>query len=64
MRLTIEIDTDTDAFRSFPVEEVTTILEELVEDLQMDGLPVGRSKLVDTNGNTVGSWGPAEEGSS
>ena len=53
MKLTIEIDTDNDAFHEDP-EQVRHLLDRVSD--QVETGVRGAGNLMDSNGNTVGTW--------
>ena len=57
MRLEIIIDMENESFRLYPENEVTRILETIIDNIN-GGLVYGRA--YDVNGNRVGKWGFVE----
>lgn len=55
---TVKIDTDNAAYTDSPEYEIASNLEAIVEDLKFG---VRRGRVMDHNGNTVGTWELSED---
>lgn len=55
---TVKINTDNAAYTDSPEYEIASNLEAIVEDLKFG---VRRGRVMDHNGNTVGTWELSED---
>ena len=60
MQFQLTINMDNDAFDPFPGAEVSDILNRFTQSLDFIMTISSKGNLLDTNGNTVGSWSVTE----
>ena len=60
MKFTLSINMVNDAFDPFPGSEAADILHALASRMEFSLQPGDGGDLLDTNGNTVGSWAVTE----
>lgn len=54
--LTVNINADSSAFDNDNGTEIARLLRKLADDFEGGNIPESSGRLLDTNGNTTGTW--------